>query len=159
VRGAFEDWNRRNWRAWVDKHHWDMVAVPHKDWPEPEPLIGCEAWLRQVQLMLEPWEEQRLEIDDAQAVGNVVVMTFRWVALGRASRINVDIPLAGNYTITDGKIKRMDFFFDSAEAREAVGLPTEPLQGDIQERRKSADRLDKAFETELRARDAVRRSL
>jgi ketosteroid isomerase-like protein len=122
VRGAFDDWNRRDWEAWKAKHHDDMVAVPDKGWPEPEPLEGCEAWFRQVQVMLEPWDEQRLEIDDVHTTGDVVVVILRWVARGRESQIDVDIPIAGNYTVTDGKIKRMEFFFDRAEALEAVGL-------------------------------------
>jgi ketosteroid isomerase-like protein len=121
VRGAFADWNRRDWRAWMAKHHADMVCVPPKDWPERERLENCEAWFRQVQLMLEPWDEQHLEIDNVQTVGAVVVVTFRWVARARESQIDVDIPMAGNYTITDGKITRMEFFSDPSEALDAVG--------------------------------------
>ena len=152
VLGAIADWNRRDWRAWVGKHHADMVAVPHKDWPEPEPLEGCEAWLRQVQLMLEPWDEQHLEIDDVQPVGAVVVLTFRWVARGRESQIDVDIPMAGNYTITEGKIKRMEFFFDASEALEAAGLATKQRsQADIEDARRNAEALYRSFEAELRS--------
>ena len=40
VRRALDDWNRRDWRAWVTEHHGDMVAVPHRDWPESDPLDG-----------------------------------------------------------------------------------------------------------------------
>jgi ketosteroid isomerase-like protein len=122
VRGAFDDWNSRDWEAWKAKHHADMVAVPPKDWPESEPLEGCEAWFRQVQVMLEPWDEQRLEIDDVHTAGDVVVLIFRWVARGRESQIIVDIPFVGNYTVTDGKIEHMEFFFDLSEALEAAGL-------------------------------------
>ena len=32
--------------------------------------------------MLEAWDEQRLEIDDIQATGDMAVMSFRWVARG-----------------------------------------------------------------------------
>jgi hypothetical protein len=55
--------------------------------------------------MLEPWDEQRLEIDDVHATGDVVVLISRWVARGRESQIAVDIPIAGNYRVTVGKIK------------------------------------------------------
>ncbi len=157
VYGAIEDWNRRDWRSWVAKHHWDMVAVPHRDWPEPEPLQGREAWLRQVQQMLEPWGEQHLEIDKVETVRDVVILSLRWVARGRASQIDVDIPIVANYTITDGKIKRIDFFFDASEAREAAGLATGPPSPDeIEQSRERAQELWKSFETELSAADALR---
>ena len=149
VRGAIDDWNRRDWKAWMAKHDADMVAVPHKDWPEPDPTEGCEAWFRRVQLMLEPWDEQRLEIDDVHSTGDVVVLTFRWVARGRRSQIDVDIPMAGNYTVIDGLIKRIDFFFDPFEAREAVGLGPALSQEDAAEARKNAGEARKLLEAEL----------
>jgi hypothetical protein len=102
-----------------------------------------------VQLMLEPWDEQRLEIDDVDSTGDVVVLTFRWVARGRRSQIDVDIPMAGIYTVIDGLIKRIDFFFDPFEAREAVGLGPAPSQEDAAEARKNAGEARKLFEAEL----------
>ena len=99
-----------------------MVAIPPKGWPEDEPVEGCEAWFQRVLLMLEPWDQQRLEIDDVHTVGDLVVMAFRWVASGRESQIEVDIPLAGVYTVTDAKIERIEFFLNRSEALEAVGL-------------------------------------
>jgi hypothetical protein len=32
IRGAFDDWNGRDWEAWKAKHDVDMVAVPPKGW-------------------------------------------------------------------------------------------------------------------------------
>ena len=70
----------------------------------------------------QPWDQQRLEIDDVHTAGDLVVMAFRWVASGRESQIGVDIPLTGVYTVTDAKIERIEFFLDRTEALEAVGL-------------------------------------
>src|SRR5215216_2733942 len=33
-----------------------------------------------------------------ETVGDVVILSLRWVARGRASQIDVDIPIAGNYS-------------------------------------------------------------
>jgi hypothetical protein len=151
VRGAIDDWNRRDWKAWMAKHDADMVAVPHRDWPEPEATEGAEAWFHRVQQMLEPWDEQRLEIDDAQSSGDVVVLTFRWVARGRRSQIDVDIPMVANYTVADGLIKHIDFFFDISEALEAVGLRPALSQDDLEEARRNTGEAIKLFETGLRA--------
>jgi hypothetical protein len=46
VGGAIGDWNRRDWRAWMLKHDPDMVAFPHREWPEPKPLESCAAWFQ-----------------------------------------------------------------------------------------------------------------
>jgi SnoaL-like polyketide cyclase. len=157
VRRALDDWNRRDWRAWVTEHHGNMVAVPPRDWPETDPLDGLEAWLRYVQQLLEPWDEQRLEIDSIETVGEVIITCLRWVARGRASEIEVDIPLVANYLITDGRIKHIDFFFDGSEAREAAGLTTRPpSQAEVEQGRKRAEQLWRSFETELQAADAER---
>jgi ketosteroid isomerase-like protein len=102
-----------------------MVVIPMKDWPDwsdAEPVYGIEAWLKRVLLLLEPWQKQRLEIDALRTTGDLVVVNLRWVATGRGSEIEVDMPMAGVYTITDGKIARIEFFRDPNEALEAAGL-------------------------------------
>jgi ketosteroid isomerase-like protein len=126
IRRAFDDFNSRDWESWEVLHHADMVCIPPKDWPdwpEAEPVYGIDAWLERVLLLLEPWHEQRLEIDSLRTTGDLVLMTGRWVATGRESQIEVDMPLTGLYTVTNGKIARIEFFVDPSEALEAAGLP------------------------------------
>ena len=125
IRRAFDDFNSRDWESWEALHHADMVVIPMKDWPDwsdAEPVYGIEAWLKRVLLLLEPWHEQRLEIDALRTTGDLVVVNLRWVATGRESEIEVDMPMTGVYTITDGKIARIAFFRDAKEALEAAGL-------------------------------------
>ncbi len=125
IRRTFDDFNSRDWESWEALHHSDMVVIPMKDWPdwpEAQPVDGNEAWLERVLMLLEPWHEQRLEIDALRTTGDLVVVNLRWVATGRESEIEVDMPLAGVYTITDGKIARIEFFRDPNEALEAAGL-------------------------------------
>jgi ketosteroid isomerase-like protein len=125
IRRAFDDFNSRDWESWEALHHADMVVIPPKDWPDwsdAEPVYGIEAWLERVLVLLEPWHEQRLEIDSLRTTGDFVVVNLRWVATGRQSEIEVDMPLAGVYTITGGKIARIEFFRDPNEALEAAGL-------------------------------------
>ena len=125
IRRAFDYFNSREWASWDALHQADMVVIPMKDWPdwsEAEPVYGIEAWLERVLLLLEPWHEQRLEIDALRTTGDLVVVNLRWVATGRESEIEVDMPMAGVYTITDGKIARIEFFRDPSEALGAAGL-------------------------------------
>jgi ketosteroid isomerase-like protein len=125
IRTAFDDFNSRDWESWEALHHADMVVIPMKgwpDWPDAERVDGIEAWLKRVLLLLEPWREQRLEIDALRTTGDLVVVSYRWVATGRESEVEVDMPMTGVYTITDGKIARIEFFRDPNEALEAAGL-------------------------------------
>jgi ketosteroid isomerase-like protein len=125
IRTAFDLFNGRDWKSWEALHHVDMVVIPMKDWPDwpdAEAVEGIEAWLKRVLLLLEPWHEQRLEIDAMRTTGDLVVVSLRWVATGRESEIEVDMPLAGVYTMTGGKIARIEFFRDPSEALEAAGL-------------------------------------
>jgi hypothetical protein len=90
--------------------------------PEAELVYGIDAWLEQVFRLLEPWHEQRLEIESMRTTGDLVIVTLRWVATGRESQIEVDMPLTGVYTVTNPKIGRIEFFVDPKEALEAAGL-------------------------------------
>jgi ketosteroid isomerase-like protein len=122
IRTAFANWNSRDWEKWKAVHHADMVAIPPKDWPEADPVDSLDAWLERVLLMLEPWDEQRLQIDSLRTTGDLVVVSFRWVASGRQSEVEVDIPIVGVYTVIDAKIARIEFFLGPAEALAAAGL-------------------------------------
>lgn len=125
IRTAFGYFNSRDWESWEALHHTDMVVIPMMDWPDwpdAERLDGIEAWLERVLLLLEPWSEQRLEIDALRPTGDLVVVSLRWVATGRESEIEVAMPLAGVFTITEGKISRIVFFRDPRDALEAAGI-------------------------------------
>jgi hypothetical protein len=75
VRDSVADWNARDWEAWKAKHHEQVVVIPPEGWPEEERPVGREAWFRQAQRLVEPWDEQRIERvefsldEDAEAVG------------------------------------------------------------------------------------------
>jgi ketosteroid isomerase-like protein len=125
IHSAFDHFNNRDWESWEALYHADMVVIPPKDWPDwpdAERVDGIEAWLKRVLLLLEPWREQRLAIDALRTTGDLVVVSYRWVATGRGSEIEVDMPMVGVYRITDGKIGRIEFFRDPQEALEAAGL-------------------------------------
>jgi ketosteroid isomerase-like protein len=55
-------------------------------------------------------------------VGERVVARADWGGKGWASGIDLLSSLTGIYSVRDGKIVRIEFFFDHAQALEAVGL-------------------------------------
>ena len=85
-------------------------------------MYGIDAWLERVLLLLEPWHEQRLAIDGLRTTGDLVIVTGRWVATGRQSQIEVEMPLIGLYTVINARIARIEFFDDPSKALEAAGL-------------------------------------
>jgi len=55
-------------------------------------------------------------------VGDRVVARFDWGGRGRASGIDLRSSLTAIHTVRDGRIVKIEYFFDHAEALEAVGL-------------------------------------
>jgi ketosteroid isomerase-like protein len=80
---------------------------------------GCRALLMQ---WYEPWASYRIESQEAIDLGERVLVKHR--AFGRLEGSDAEVKLTGAsvYTFRDGKIARIAFYTDSAEALEAVGL-------------------------------------
>jgi ketosteroid isomerase-like protein len=80
---------------------------------------GCRALLMQ---WYEPWASYRIESQEAIDLGERVLVKHR--AFGRLEGSDAEVKLTGAsvYTFRDGKIARIAFYIDSAEALEAVGL-------------------------------------
>ena len=121
VRASFEAWNAGDMDAFRELHHPDAILRMAEGWPEPGPYVGRESVMRQ-------WEEQR-EAFDADAIEPIsdfieaadrVVVRVIWHGAGHGPEANVE--LTGVYTVREGRIVFFEFFWDHAEALEAVGL-------------------------------------
>ena len=55
-------------------------------------------------------------------MGDRVVARADWGGRGQASGIDLRSSLTGIYTVREGQITKVEFFFDHAQALEAVGL-------------------------------------
>jgi ketosteroid isomerase-like protein len=100
-----------------------LENVPPRDWPESDSIRGREAVWDFFVEGNEPWEQSNFEHVDLIDTGNdKVVLDLRREARGKASGASV----AWRYwlvgTFRDGKLFRMEWFADRAEALEAVGL-------------------------------------
>ena len=56
------------------------------------------------------------------SVGDLVVARSDWGGRGRASGIDVHSNLTAIHTVRDGRIVKIEWFFDHARALKAVGL-------------------------------------
>ena len=77
--------------------------------------------MRFIQQLRDTWDADALEvISDYADVGDRVAVRFVWHGAGQ--RPDADLEMTGVYTVREGQIFGLEFFWDHAEALEAVGL-------------------------------------
>src|SRR5262249_49554226 len=113
-----------------------IVRAP-EHWPEPGPFVGTDAVMRQWRQMREAWNADVLEpISDFVCSADRVVGRYVWRATGEGP--GIDMETTGVWTVRNGKIFYLEFFWDHDEALKAVGLegyavPKEPTTPDLEE--------------------------
>jgi ketosteroid isomerase-like protein len=119
---AVDAWNRGDREAWLAL--WDEEAefYPLRAQLEGHPYWGHEGLDRFLADVAEEWEEVRFEIDEAREVGEHVVGTGRFLARGRASGVDLNVPLGVLTKVRRGRIVYARFFSEPAKALEAAGL-------------------------------------
>ena len=121
ARTSLEAWNAANMAAFRELLDPDVILRNPEGWPEPGPHVGREAVLRQFQEARELWDSDVLETksDFIDIADRVLVRTI-W----RGTRHGVDSELEFTivYTVRKGKIFGFEYFWDHAEALEAMGL-------------------------------------
>ena len=121
VRALFGTWNAGDMDGLRELYDPDVIVRAPKGWPEPGPFVGPEAVMRQWQQMRETWDADSLEpTSDFIDAADRVVGRFIWRGAGRHGP-ETDLELTGVWTIRKGRIFATEFFWDHAEALEAVG--------------------------------------
>ena len=123
VSAGHEAWNAGDMDALGELFDPDCIIVRGlAGWPEPGPFVGREEVMRQ-------WITQRavFEVDTLEPIGDLidfgdrVIARLTWhVAGGHGPDASMDYTVV--YTLRKGKIFLFEFFWDHAEALEAVGL-------------------------------------
>jgi ketosteroid isomerase-like protein len=89
----------------------------------PMTYVGIEGLGRMAAEMDEVWEAFRLEPIDFIDAGDRVVVIGRLVGKGKASGAEVGQPIAGVWSVRDGRIVRIEVgYTDRREALAAAGL-------------------------------------
>ena len=122
VRGSFDVWNRGDMDAYGEQlMDTDVVVRPPARWPEPGPFVGRDAVVRFFKQVRDAWDADLIEpISDFVDAGDRVVVRFAWSARGRGPAAVMEISAV--LMMRDGKMLSIGFFWDHAEALEAVGL-------------------------------------
>ena len=119
---AVDAWNRGDHEAWLAL--WDEEAEFHplRAQLEGESYSGHDGLRRFVAEMTQDFEEVRFEIEETRDAGEQVVGIGRFRARGRASGVDLDVPLGVLTRIRRGRIVYTRFFSEPADALEAAGL-------------------------------------
>ena len=123
VRLAFEAVSRRDKAAFLAMCDPRVETVPLRDFPESAPTRGVEAvWDLFVELQ-GSWHEGALKpVELIEAGGGKVVTHAYGEMLGEASGATVAASVWSVVTFGNGKMLRIDWFAERAEALKAVGL-------------------------------------
>ncbi len=120
-RATFKAWNAGDMDALRDLYAPDIIMRTPKGWPEPGPFIGREAVMRQFEQSRETWDADAVElISDFIDVGDRVAVRMIWRGAGHGPEANIEF--TNVVTERQGRIVLIEFFWDHAEALEAVGL-------------------------------------
>jgi uncharacterized protein len=122
VRRGFEAWNAGDLDT-LRKQIYDprIIWRGPEDWPEPGPYAGRDAVMRQVEQLHETWDSEQMRlISDFIDVGDRVAVRFIWQTTGQGPAFNFEA--TGVYTVRKGRIVAIEFFWDHAEALEALGV-------------------------------------
>jgi len=121
VKAALAAWNTGDMNA--VRHLLDAGAIlrPPEGWPEPGPYVGQDAVMREWAQVRETWNADAVEpISDFIHAADRVVVRVIWRTAGRGPQPNIELTVV--YTIRQGRILVNEYFWDHAEALEAVGL-------------------------------------
>jgi ketosteroid isomerase-like protein len=121
AKAAIEAWNARDMDAFRDLCDPDIVVRPPERWPEPGPFVGREAVMREWHQTRETWDADIVEpISDFIDAGDRVAVRQIWRGVGQGPKSNIE--LTNVMTVRKGLILHQEFFWDHAEALEALGL-------------------------------------
>jgi ketosteroid isomerase-like protein len=121
VRAFYEAWNAGDMSVFADSYDPNIVVRYAEGWPEGlEPIMGREAVVRQFEQQREAFDTDTLELLDVIDVGDRVVVRQIWHAVGSGPDVNIEVTSVS--TLRKGKTILVEFFWDHAEALEAVGL-------------------------------------
>jgi ketosteroid isomerase-like protein len=121
VRAGFEAWNAGDMHALRELYDPDVIMRAVEGWPEPGPYVGREAVMRQFEQMRDTWDSDTVEfITPFIDIADHVVVRYLWRGMGEGPESNME--LTALFTLRKGKVFNQEFFWDHAEALEAVGF-------------------------------------
>ena len=129
VRASFEAWNAGDIDALRETYHPDVIMRSPEGWPESGPAVGREAVMRQFEQLRETWDADASEpISDFIDAADRIVVRAIWRGVGHGPEATMEWTIV--FTVREEKIFGVEFFWDRADALEAVGLSQQDAPAD-----------------------------
>ena len=124
VRASVAAYNAGDLDAALQFYAPDVEAFPDVSvFPDAVPLHGLGEYARWLEEIASAWTAVCWELEELFAVGeDRVVARALWGGEGVASGVRTTSSLTGVYTFREGRITRVEFYFDHEQALKAVGL-------------------------------------
>ena len=123
VRAANNAWNAGDLDATRELYDPDVIMRMAEGWPEPGPFrVGRDAVIGQLGRMRDTLEGGVVKpISDYIDIADHVIVRLVWRGAGRGPQVNMEGTTIN--TVRRGRLREVEWFWDHAEALEAVGLP------------------------------------
>jgi ketosteroid isomerase-like protein len=122
VRSILRAWNEGDVEHIVASMADDTELVPLRAQLEGTSYRGREGARAFWDDLHAEWADLDLPIDEIDEIGDLVLVLGRLVARGRASGIDIDVPIGQLWRLRDGEVTWMKAYSDPAEARRDSGL-------------------------------------
>ncbi len=124
---GFDAFQRGDVEAMREGSHADVVIVQPPEVPDAKSYEGHAGIAAAFEDWPSQWEDFRFELLEVIDVSDTtLVAVTRQRGRGAHSGIEMDITVAFVNTMRDGKLARMEMFFNRAQALEAAGVPEPP---------------------------------
>jgi ketosteroid isomerase-like protein len=121
VREAHERFSKTGQPIW-EKIDADTEVFDHDIPDAKNPYRGVDGMTEWLSDFGEAWDSYVMEVERLIDAGDRVVSLFRIRAVGAGSGVAVERGDGMVWTFRDGKLARLDYFNDQAQALEAAGL-------------------------------------
>jgi ketosteroid isomerase-like protein len=123
LKGLLGEWSRGEfWNAEVYAE--DVVFVVSG--PEPAEYHGIAGLTAAWRDFLSAWDDFRIETERVvRGKGDVYVLLMRLQARGKGSGVDIDAQVANVVNMRDGRIARLEMFWDREAALRAAGAQAE----------------------------------
>ena len=124
VRDLIDAWNAGDRERWVPHLDPEVEIRTIRSQLESGPYRGTEGFRKALADFDEDWEHVSFEVEGVRGSesDDLIVATTKMTSRGRASGVELEVPLALLWELRDGLIVRVQSFSDPAEALRAAGI-------------------------------------
>jgi ketosteroid isomerase-like protein len=129
VRRGLAAWNAGDMETFRELNAPDVIVRTLEEWPEPGPHVGRETVMRFFDQLRQTWDADTVEwVGEPIAAADRVVIRIIWHGAGHGPQAKMEMTCI--YTVRKGRIRGWEYFWDHAEALEAVGLSEQDARAD-----------------------------